>query len=178
MLEVKAFGVICIISDDILVGVCVFCGDASILNCAIQGNDFEIIGRKLFEAVVYHVIANGIAVILLFLDGLMQNQVEFLNDFDDTVGFNLISSDCATALEYIDLTGIAGKDFTIAVLAASLRKKSKMAKILQCEPEFSVKRLISHQRSLVGNTLHVDGVQNVYKSSANRFFHEKLYSPF
>lgn len=159
-------------SDDILVGVCVFRRNAGSLNRAVERDDLEIIGGKHPEAVVHHVVADRITVVLLLLNRLTQNKVEFLDDLDNTVGFNLIPGGCTTGFEHVDLPGVADEDFASSVLAASLGKKGEMAEVFQREPEISVENLISHQRYLGGNTFLVDGVQNVNKSGASSLFHE------
>lgn len=89
-LNMHAFGIVCIISDDILIGVCVFRHNAGSLNRAAKRDDLEIIGGELPEAVVHHVVADRIAVVLLLLNRLTQNKIELFNDLDNTVGFKLI----------------------------------------------------------------------------------------
>lgn len=171
-LNMHAFGIVCIISDDILVGVCVFRRNAGSLNRAVERDDFEIIGGKHPEAVVHHVVADRITVVLLLLNRLTQNKVEFLDDLDNTVGFNLIPGGCTTGFEHVDLPGVADEDFASSVLAASLGKKGEMAEVFQREPEISVEKLISHQRDLGGDTFLVDGVQDVNESGASSLFHD------
>ena len=52
-----------------------------------------------------------------------------------------------------------------------------MAEVFHCEPEISVEKLISHQRSLGGDTFLVDGVQDVNKRFASSL-HDWLSSQF
>lgn len=171
-LNVHAFGIVCIISDDILVGVCVFRRDACSLNRAVKRDDLEIIGGKLPKAVAHHVVADRMAVVLLLLNRLTQNKIELFNDLNDTVGFKLIPGGCATGFEHVDLSGVAGENFAFSVLAAGLGKKGEMAEVFQGEPEISVEKLISHQRDLGGDTFLVDGIQDVNESGASSLFHE------
>lgn len=171
-LNMHAFGIVCIISDDILIGVCVFRHNAGSLNRAAKRDDLEIIGGELPEAVVHHVVADRIAVVLLLLNRLTQNKIELFNDLDNTVGFKLIPGGCATVFEHVDLSRVAGEDFAFSVLAAGLGKKGEMAEVFQGEPEISVEKLISHQRDLGGDTFLVDGVQDVNESGASSLFHD------
>lgn len=171
-LNMHVFGIVCIIGDDILVGVRALRRNAGSLNRAVERDDFEIIGGKHPEAVVHHVVADRITVVLLLLNRLTQNKVEFLDDLDNTVGFNLIPGGCTTGFEHVDLPGVADEDFASSVLAASLGKKGEMAEVFQREPEISVEKLISHQRDLGGDTFLVDGVQDVNESGASSLFHD------
>ena len=171
-LDMHAFGIVCIIGDDILVGVCVLRRNAGSLNRAVKGDNLEIVGGQLPEAVVHHVVANRIAVVLLLLNRLAQDKIELLDDPDDAVGFELIPGGRAPGFEYVDLSGVAGEDFAFSVLAAGLGKKGEMAEVFQREPEISVEKLISHQRDLGGDTFLVDGVQDVNECGASSLFHD------
>lgn len=170
--EVKTLGIVCIVGDDILVGVCVLRRNAGSLNRAVKRDNLEIIGRKFPETVVYHVVADCITVVLLLLDRLAQDKIELFDDFDDAVGFKLIPGGRTTGFEYINLPGVTGKSFAFGVLAAGLGQKGKMAEIFQCEPKVSVEKLIRHKRDFGGDTFLVDDVQDVDKSGANSLFHE------
>lgn len=59
-LNMHVFGIVCIIGDDILVGVCALRCNAGSLNRAVKGDNLEIVGGKLPEAVVNHVVADRI----------------------------------------------------------------------------------------------------------------------
>lgn len=166
-LDMHAFGIVCI-----LVGVCVLRRNAGSLNRAVKGDNLEIVGGQLPEAVIHHVVANRIAVVLLLLNRLAQDKIELLDDPDDAVGFELIPGGRATGFEYVDLSGVAGEDFAFSVLAAGLGKKGEMAEVFQREPEISVEKLISHQRDLGGDTFLVDGVQDVNECGASSLFHD------
>jgi len=171
-LDVKTLRIVCIISNDILVGVCVFCRYAGTSDRTVKRDNLEVIRGKLSEAVVHHVVADCIAVVLLLLDRLAENKVELLDDLDNAVGFNLVSRGRTTNLEHIDFPGIAGQDFAFGALSTSLGKKSKVAELRQRKPEFGVEKLICHQRGFGGNTLLVDGIENVYESGASSLFHD------
>lgn len=171
-LDMHAFGIVCIIGDDILVGVCVLRRNAGSLNRAVKGDNLEIVGGKLPEAVVNHIVADRIAVVLLLLNRLAQDKIELLDDPDDAVSFELIPGGRATGFEYVDLSGVAGEDFAFSVLATGLGKKREMAEVFQRKPEISVEKLISHQRDLGGDTFLVDAVQDVDESGASSFFHD------
>lgn len=171
-LNMHAFGIVCIIGDDILVGVCVLRRNAGSLNRAVKGDNLEIVGGKLPETVVHHVVADRIAVVLLLLNRLAQDKIELLDDPDDAISFKLIPGGRATGFEHVDLSRVAGEDFAFSVLAAGFGKKGEMAELFQREPEISVEKLISHQRDLGGDTFLVDGVQNVNESGASSLFHE------
>lgn len=171
-LNMHVFGIVYIIGDDILVGVRALRRNAGSLNRAVKGDNLEIVGGKLPEAVVNHVVADRIAVVLLLLNRLAQDKIELLDDPDDAVGFELIPGGRATGFEYVDLSGVAGEDFAFSVLAAGLGKKGEMAEVFQREPEISVEKLISHQRDLGGDTFLVDGVQDVNECGASSLFHD------
>lgn len=170
--DVKALRIICIISDDILVCVCVFCRNAGTFNRAVKRNELEVVRGKLSEAVVHHIVADRITVVLLLLDRLTENEVEFLDDLDNAVSLNLVPRGRATDLEHIDLSSVTEKDFAFGVLAAGLRKKGEVAEFRQCEPELGVEKLIGHQSGLGGDTHLVDSVQDVDESGASSLFHE------
>ena len=173
-LNMHVFGIVCIIGDDILVGVCALRCNAGSLNRAVKGDNLEIVGGKLPEAVVNHVVADRIriAVVLLLLNRLAQDKIDLLDDPDDAISFKLIPGGRATGFEHVDLSGVAGEDFAFSVLAAGLGKKGEMAELFQREPEISVEKLISHQRDLGGDTFLVDGVQDVNKSGASSLLHD------
>ena len=171
-LNVHAFGIVCIIGDDILVSVCVLRRNAGPLNRAVKGDNLEIVGGELPEAVVNHVVEDRIAVVLLLLNRLAQDKIELLDDPDDAVSFELIPGGRATGFEYVDLSGVAGEDFAFSVLATGLGKKREMAEVFQRKPEISVEKLISHQRDLGGDTFLVDAVQDVDESVASSLFHD------
>lgn len=171
-LDMHTFGIVCIIGDDILVSVCILRRNTGSLNRAVKRDYLEIVGGKLPEAVVNHVVADRITVVLLLLNRLAQDKIELLDDPDDAVGFELIPGGRATGFEHVDLSGVAGEDFAFSVLATGLGKKGEMAEVFQCEPEFSVEKLISHQCDLGGDTFLVNAVQDVDESVASSLFHD------
>ena len=177
VLNVYAFGIVCIIGDDILIGVCVLRCNAGSLNRAIKRDNLEVVWGKLSEAIIHHVVGDRIAVVLLLLDRLAQDKIELFDDLDDAVSFKLLPGGCVTGFEHVDFSGVAGENFAFSILAAGLGKKGEMAEVFHCEPEISVEKLISHQRSLGGDTFLVDGVQDVNKRFASSL-HDWLSSQF
>lgn len=108
-LNVHAFGIVCIISDDILVGVCVFRRNAGSLNRAVERDDLEIIGGKHPEAVVHHVVADRITILEDFLEKMpctresVEEILETVSYLDLWPVYRKLLTDCAALLTLEEL---------------------------------------------------------------------------